>query len=137
MENKIPKDLEYIYKITVSGSGARIFKFKVGSITKQNIIYQNGTSKVRVKISNLNHGSLTDVSHERSHNAAVIYSIDNLENNHELKISLSRLAVSLYRNYINEYIKTYDEIEERLNNLDTKLLLSKEDIVISNLDIDS
>lgn len=121
----------YIYKVLCSASGVRILKFKVGSVTKKNYIYQNGQNTSRVKKEDLDKASITDISHEKYHNAAIIYTIRDLESDKEYRISISRLAVSLYRDYINGYIKVYDKVEKTIEQISIDLLMDRMDVKVT------
>lgn len=124
---------EFIYKIICSGSGLRIFKFKIGSITSKNYIYQNGQNQVRFKKENIEATVLSEPSYEKSHNACVIHTLRDIENNKDERISLSRLAVSSYRNYINEYIKEYKAIDSNIEKIGIDLLMDKTDVAIREM----
>lgn len=124
---------EFIYKIICSGSGLRIFKFKIGSVTSKNYIYQNGQNSVRFKKEDIEAAIISEPSYEKSHNACVIHTLKDIENNKDERISLSRLAVSSYRNYINEYIKEYKAIDSNIEKIGIDLLMDKMDVTIREM----
>ena len=128
---------EFIYRVLATATGIKILKFRIGSITAKNIIYINGDqSTTRVSKDILNQVKISEPSHEKLYNAAIYHTIDNIEEDKDLRISISRLTVASYRNYINDYIKEYKTIETNLEKVAIDLLMDKCDVEIKCLDRD-
>ena len=132
IKKKAQEDL-YIFKVICGSTGVRIKKIKIGSVTKKNYIYQNGQGSSRIQKEVLDKVVYSEPSHEKLHNAVIIYTLRDLEEDKEHRLSISRLVVSSYRNYINEYMKEYNKVEKDLERIGIDLLMDKMDVNISIL----
>lgn len=132
IKKKAQEDL-YIFKVICGSTGVRIKKIKIGSVTKKNYIYQNGQGSSRIQKEVLDKVVYSEQSHEKLHNAVIIYTLRDLEEDKEHRLSISRLVVSSYRNYINEYMKEYNKVEKDLERIGIDLLMDKMDVNISIL----
>lgn len=132
IKKKAQEDL-YIFKVICGSTGVRIKKIKIGSVTKKNYIYQNGQGSSRIQKEVLDKVVYSEPSHEKLQHCVIIYTLRDLEEDKEHRLSISRLVVSSYRNYINEYMKEYDKVEKDLERIGIDLLMDKMDVNISIL----
>lgn len=132
IKKKAQEDL-YIFKVICGSTGVRIKKIKIGSVTSKNYIYQNMFNSSRIPKECLDKIIYADSSHEKLHNVAILYTLRDLEEDKEVRLSVSRLVVSSYRNYINEYMKEYNKVEKDLERIGIDLLMDKMDVNISIL----
>lgn len=126
-----PLEAEFIYRILCTASGVKVTRFKIGSITPKNYVYQNGTTKRSVKKEDLDIISLSKPSNDPAQNAAICYTLKNIEKDHAYKLSLMIKSLCLYRNYISEYMKLYTKLCAENHELEGKLFRNEMDIAIS------
>ena len=123
-------EVEYIFRILCTATGVKVTRFKIGSITAKNYVYQNGTTKRSVKKDELDTPALSKPSYDPAQNAAICYTLKNLEKDYEYKKSLMIKSLCLYRNYISEYMKLYTRLCTDNHDLEGKLFRGEMDIPI-------